>query len=163
MLLVHHGKAQIVKHHVLLKHRMGANKHVDITRGQCGEFGLSLRALVAACQQRQHDACGFGQGLEAFHMLARENFGRGHHDALPARFNCCEQRHQRDQRFAGAHIPLQKPVHPRGRPHVIRNFTDRTRLRAGGPVGQCVEHFGLQSSRRNAGNARLCTDAGAGH
>ena len=163
MLLVHHGKAQIVKHHVLLKHRMGADQDVNISGGQCGEFGPSLRPFVAAGQQCQHDARGLGQGLQAFHMLACENFCRGHHDALPARFNCCEQRHQRDQRFAGAHIPLQKPVHPRGRPHVIRNFTDRTRLRAGGPVRQRGEHLGLQSSRRNAGNARLCTDAGAGH
>jgi hypothetical protein len=45
-------------------------------------------------------------------MLPREDRGRRHHHALPARLDRDQQRHERHQRLARAHIALQQTVHP---------------------------------------------------
>jgi hypothetical protein len=45
-------------------------------------------------------------------MLPREDRGRRHHHALPARLHRDQQRHQRHQRLARAHVALQQAAHP---------------------------------------------------
>ena len=107
---------------------MGANQYLDLARFQRRQFRRALGPLVAAGQDFQHHPCGFGQGLQPRQMLARQNFRRGHHHPLPARFNRDQQSHQSHQRFARPHIALQQPVHPFGTGHVGFDFLDRTGL-----------------------------------
>ena len=144
MLFVHDGQPQVVKHHILLKHRMRAHQHVDIATRQRRQFGGPFFALVAPRQDFDHNARVFRQGLKAFEMLPRKDFRRRHHDALPSSLDRDQQRHEGHQRFARAYIPLQKPVHPLRRGQISGDILHRAFLCTRRPIRQCCQNLGSQ-------------------
>ncbi len=100
VLLVNDSKAQILEVHVLLKHRMGANKNLNPALLQRGQLGLALGPLVPPGEDLEHDTCRLGLRAQPIQMLPREDFGGRHHNALPAGLYRCQQRHHRHQCLA---------------------------------------------------------------
>ena len=52
MLLIDHGKGQVVKIHILLKQGMGTDEHMNFTGCQIGKQSLARSALVPTRQHR---------------------------------------------------------------------------------------------------------------
>jgi hypothetical protein len=71
------------------------------------QFRRALRPLVGAGQDLDDDARRLRHGFEVGVVLPREDRGRRHHHALPARLDRDQQRHERHQRLARAHVALQ--------------------------------------------------------
>ena len=161
VLFIDHGKPQIVEDHVFLKHGMGADENLGITRGEGRKFRLTITAFVAACQQNQRNARRLRQGTEAFVMLAGQNFCGGHQHALPACLDRDQQGLKRDKGFAGAHIALQQAVHAQGCGHIGGYFGNGAGLGGGGRVRQSLQHAGLQGAGGNAGHTFAPAQAGA--
>ena len=107
VLFIHHRQPQIGKFHILLKHRVRAHQYLNIPLRQRRELGLARRPLVTPGQDFQPHARLFRQRPQPLQMLPRQNFRRRHHHTLPARFNRDQQRLERHQRLARAHIALQ--------------------------------------------------------
>ena len=144
MLLVNHRKPKIMKEDIFLKHSMGAHQNGNAPIGQGGKLGRAFRPLVAAGQNLKPDPSGGGQGSQAFVMLARQNFGRRHQNALPARLDRDQQRHKGDQGFACPNIALQQTIHPQRQCHIGGYLGNRTGLRAGRLIGQGGQNRSLQ-------------------
>ena len=161
VLFIHHRKAQIAKGDIGLKHRMGAHKDLDRAAFQRAQLGAPFGPFVASGQELKHHTRLFGQGAQAFKMLSRKDFCRGHEHALPACLNRPQQCHEGDQRFARAHIPLQQAVHARPAGHVFCNLGDGACLCTGGRIGQCAKHALLQVAIPNRLAPRLPPVLGA--
>ena len=83
VLLVDDGQREIVEDDVLLKQRMGADHDVDVAEREAIENGLALAAALAAGEDGDADAGGFGERRDGLAVLAGENFGRRHQRRLP--------------------------------------------------------------------------------
>mmetsp|Transcript_27885 Transcript_27885/g.52103 ORF Transcript_27885/g.52103 Transcript_27885/m.52103 type:complete len:508 (+) Transcript_27885:1055-2578(+) len=153
VLFINNRKAQIRKMHVSLKHRMGANQHLNIARSKCRKLGAPFRPFVASRQDLKHDTRSLRQRLQSLQVLSGQDFSRCHHDTLPARLDRNQQCHESDQGFARPDIPLQKPVHPNVLRHVIGDFGDRPFLRRRRRIGKRPAHFGLQPLIATAGTS----------
>ena len=112
VLFIDHRQPQVLKLHILLEHRMGADQNLHRAGGQARQLLRPLCALVAPCQQNKAHPGGGGQRFQPRKMLARQNFGGGHHHPLPAGLYCDQQRQKGDQCLARSDIALQQPVHP---------------------------------------------------
>ncbi len=84
VLLVDDGKREIVKRDVFLKQRMRADQKVDIAERQAIENFLAGRSALAAGENGDANAGGFGERCDRREMLAGENFGRRHEGGLPS-------------------------------------------------------------------------------
>ena len=112
--------------HVLLEHRMGADQDLDLARRPAPPASPPApRPLSRPVSISSRTPARLGQRAQPVQVLAREDLGRGHHHALPARLDRDQQRHERDQRLARADIALQQPVHPLRRGHVGGDLGDR--------------------------------------
>ena len=65
VLLVDDGEAEVVEGDVLLEQRVGADEDRDLARGEGGELGGALGALVAAGQDVEPDTGGLGERRRA--------------------------------------------------------------------------------------------------
>ena len=147
VLFVHDGQTQIGKDDVGLKHSMGPDQDLDVPLGKRLELAGPLRPLVATGQDFQDNARAFGERFQPIQMLPGQDFSRRHHYALPACLDGDQQRHERDQRLARTHIPLQQPVHPDRRGHVVGDVGYGPHLRARRAIGQLIKHLALQPAR----------------
>ena len=64
-------------------------------------------------------------------MLRREDLGRRHQAGLKTVVACQKHTHQRDERFAAAHVALQQPVHLVAGDGILPDFADYPLLRSG--------------------------------
>ena len=111
VLLVDDRQRQIVEGDVLLEQRMGADEDVDVAEREPVEDGLALAAALAAGEDGDAEAGGFGERRDGLEMLAREDFGRRHQRGLAAGLDHGGRGEQRDHRLAGADVALQQPQH----------------------------------------------------
>ena len=100
----------------------------DRLRDACGP-GHFHAFLFAPRQQRDLDA----QGRQPFQgvliVLLRQDLGGGHQRRLRPAFDRLQHRKKRHDRFAAADIPVQQPIHRRGRAHVRADLVQTTLLR----------------------------------
>ena len=69
--------------------------------------------------------------LERSQVLPSKRFRRRHQDRLRSVGDRLQHRVNRDDRFAGADVPLQEPIRRNRAPHIGGNFGDRGVLRFG--------------------------------
>ena len=84
MLLVDDGEREVAECDVVLEQRMGADQQIDLAEREALEDVAALAAALAAGEDRDADAGGFGERRDGVEMLAREDFGRRHQRRLPA-------------------------------------------------------------------------------
>ena len=111
MLLVDDGEREIVECDVVLKQRVGADQEIDLAVREPRENVVALLAALAAGQDGDAEAGGFGERCDGVEMLAGEDFGRRHQRGLPAGFDHGRGGQQRDHCLARADIALQQPQH----------------------------------------------------
>ena len=155
VLLVDDGKREIVKGDVLLKQRMCADKKIDIAERQTIEDVLARGAALAAGENGNANAGGFGERCDRCQMLARKDFGRRHEGSLPAGLDHARRRGKRHHGFAGADVALQQAQHALRQGEVGRDVVERLLLRMRERVGQGLQNARPQASFAGAAAAGL--------
>ena len=163
VLFVDNDQPQIVKDNILLKHRVGADKDMNIATLQRLGLGAPVLALVTPGQDLKHHTGVIGQRFQPLKMLTCKDFCRRHHHALPTGLHGHQQRHKGHQRLARPDITLQQPVHTPPGGHIGGDLLDRAPLCARGLIRQCREHFVLQFSRGDRAASGLFTFNRAGN
>ncbi len=130
MLLIDHREPEVSEDDAFLNERMRADGDVDCPAGQRGKRGAARRGLVAADEERDAKADARRQRGHALVVLAGENFGRGHHRGLPARFDHVRHRQERDDGLARADVALQQSQHAPLGPEIGADVVDRLALPA---------------------------------
>ena len=120
VLLVDHGKRQRLEHHVVLDQRVGADQEIDLAGRQPRQDFAPLLALFAAGEDRDPQACAFGQRRDGLDVLAREDFGRRHQRGLLAHFGDGGGRQQRHHGLARSDVTLQQPQHADRLAQIVR-------------------------------------------
>lgn len=111
VLLVDHGKDQIVEGDGLLEQRVGADDDVDLAACQAGQRIRAFAALLATGEDGDAKPYLGGKRRDGRKMLARQDFGRCHQGCLAAGLDGTRHGQQRDDSLAGTDIALQKPQH----------------------------------------------------
>ena len=101
---------------------MRAHHHGQRAVRQRGQDFFALRRFGAGGQHRHGYLEFFQDFLKGQVMLLGQNFRRGHERALIAVFRRQQHGRQRHQRFARAHVALQKPVHGAGGLQIGKDF-----------------------------------------
>ena len=135
MLLVDHHEAEVPELDALFDQRVRADEDVACAAEQ---FRGDLRALFLACRagQQAYRSDPFGQPRNGGEVLCGEDFGRGHQAGLEAVVDRDQHAHQRDERLAAAHVPLQQAVHLVAGGGVLPDFANHALLRAGEREGE---------------------------
>ena len=100
---------------------------------------LARRAALAAGEDGDANAGGFGQRRDGREMLAREDFGRRHEGGLPAGLDHGRRGDQRHHGLAGADIALQQAQHALRPREVGDDVVDRLLLRMRQRIGQRLD------------------------
>ena len=111
VLFVDDHQGQALEHHLLLEDGVGAHHHLDAAVGNGGQRLLPRLALLLARQPAHLDAEGCQPVGEVDGVLFGQQFGRRHQPHLAAVAYGLQRRQGRDQRLAGAHVPLHQPHH----------------------------------------------------
>ena len=130
VLLVDDAEAQAVKNHVILEQGVGADHDLNLAGSDQIELFLSDLALVAAGQNEGRDADRGQMRLQAFQMLARQDFGRRHQGGLKTGGGEIGHGQHGHHRLARADIPLNQARHAKARGEVPANFVQGATLRA---------------------------------
>src|SRR6185295_15777168 len=100
MLLVDHRKREVMKVDALLKNRMCADKKTNLTGVKLFQSLFPFTPALTASQNGNMNSRCSGKRSDAIEMLACENLRRRHNRRLPARFDHCCCRHERDNGFS---------------------------------------------------------------
>ena len=115
---------------------MGADNHVDLPGSKPGlRLPLFLRGHGAG-ELFHTKTEGFQKAPQRRQMLLGQNLRRRHERGLPPRAADGPDAGRGHQRFAAAHVALDKAVHRRLPGHVPQRIRDGAPLRAGGGEGQ---------------------------
>ena len=140
VLLVDHGKPEILKLDVVLKQRVGPDHRPDFPGLQAFEDGLSGLAVLPPGQDRQGYAGGAEKRVEPVRMLADQHVGGRHEGGLGAALDDLQHADRGDHRLAAADIALQEPEHPYGLGEILTDLDGRLLLRCGQLEGQGPDH-----------------------
>ena len=136
VLLVHDGKAQVFELYLVGQHRMGAHHQPGAAVRNGGKRHTALGGFHAAHQQRDVDAERLQPVGQGGGVLAGQQLGGGQHGALPAVLRRMPDGRRRHQRFAAAHIALQKAVHGHLAAKVAADLPGGAALGVCGRIGQ---------------------------
>ena len=96
-----------------------------------GELFAARRLRRRPGQQRDAKARGLEQPRDVGVVLLREDLGRRHERHLQTVLHRDQRREQRDDRLAGADVPLQQPVHRPRLLQIVDDFLQRVLLTVG--------------------------------
>src|SRR5439155_3077714 len=132
VLLVDNGQAEAPEFDIFLQQGMRAHRNVrQAFRHEL--LQLDLLAGAGRARQQHDDIAQLGENLfEIETVLGRQDFGGREHGDLISIFDGDHGRLRRHDRFAAAHVALQKPVHGARLFHIVRDFPDDPLLRLGG-------------------------------
>ena len=136
VLLVDHGKTKPGKLYAFAEDGVGAHHKVGFVVPDGGKGGAACSGLHAAGQQGHPHPEGGKHPVQAFGVLGGQNFCRGQQRGLIPRSDAGPDGGSRHQRFAAAHIALQKAVHGSLARHVGQNLAHGPALGSGGGKGQ---------------------------
>ena len=154
MLLVHDREREIAEFDLLLEQRMRADQQVEVAGFKARQNVGALLAALAAGEDRDAQARGFGERRDRLVMLAREDFGRRHQGGLPPGLDDGRGREQRHHGLARADIALQQAEHAFGLGEVGVDFRYRVRLRRRERVGKRAGDLSAQASRHPCSGVR---------
>jgi len=132
VLLVDDDEPEIPERHVSRHQRMRADDEMDRAALDLGELLAPRRPGGRSGEQRDAEARRLQQPRDVAEMLLGEDFGWRHDRHLQAVLHRHQRRQQRDNRLAGADVPLQQPVHRLRLLQVVDDLLERLLL----PVGQ---------------------------
>ena len=144
VLLVDDGEREIVKRHVVLKQRVGADDEIDIAGGERRQNLRAFAAALAAGEDGEADAGGRRQPRDGGEMLPRQNFGRRHERRLPAGLDHGRGGKERDHGLAGADVAMKQPQHAVRLREIGDDVVDRALLRRRERIGQRGDDPGAQ-------------------
>ena len=114
VLLVDDREREIAELDLVLEQRMRADQEVELAGFEPRQNVGALLAALAAGEDRDAQARGFGERRDGLVMLAREDFGRRHQGGLPAGLDHGRGGEQRHHGLARADIALQQAQHALG-------------------------------------------------
>ena len=162
VLFIDHGKREIMKCDVFLKQRMCSDKKVEIAERQAIENFLAGGPALAAGQNGNANAGGFGERCDRCKMLARKDLGRRHDGGLPSGLDDARRRGKCNHRFSGADVALQQTQHPLRQSEVGRDVVERLLLRMRERIRQRLQYARPQASLAGAAaaglTAHMCPD-----
>ena len=141
VLLVRDRKRKIAEFDLLLEQRMRSDEQIEIARREARQNIRAFAAPLAAGQNGDPQAGGFGERCNCLVMLTRQNFCRSHEGRLAAGFDDGRGGEQRDNSLARADVALKEPQHAFGLGKVSVDFSDCARLRRRQRIGQCCNDF----------------------
>ncbi len=123
VLLVHHHQTQPGELHRLLDQRMRSDHQLCLARGDPLACPAPFRRWHASRQELDPDRQLAQQAGEGPQMLLGQDLRGSHQRRLIAILHRPQHGEERDHRFSGADIPLEKAVHtPRGA-HILADLT----------------------------------------
>ena len=155
VLFVHDGQTQPGELHALAEDGVGAYDEVGLVVPDGGEGGAACGGLHAAGEQGYPHPEGGEQAVQVLGVLAGQDLGGGQQCGLIPGPDAGPDGRSGHQRFAAAHVALQKAVHGRFARHVGQDLFHGPPLCAGGGEGQRLpERRGVGFLHRCAGGGR---------
>ena len=134
---------------------MGADQEIDIAVFEPRQNVGALLAALAAGEDGDVKAGGFGERRDGFQMLAREDFGRRHQRRLPPAFDHGGGGKQRDHGLSRADIALQHAQHALRLAEIGDDGLDRLVLRQRQRIGQGGDDAPCAGGRRRRCRVRI--------
>ena len=132
MLLVHHSQTQPGKLHALAQDGVGAHHKVSFVTADGGQRGAAGGGLHAAGQQGHTHPEGGQHPVQILRVLGGKDLGGGQQRRLISAADAGPDGGGGNQRFAAAHIALQKAVHGGAAGQIGQNFVYGPALGTGG-------------------------------
>ena len=162
MLLVDDREREVLERHVVLEQRMGADQEIDIAVFEPRQDVGALLAALAAGEDGDVQAGGFGERRDGLQMLAGEDFGRRHQRGLPSAFDHGGGGEQRDHGLSRSDIALQHAQHAFRLAEIGDDGLDRLVLRQRQRIGQGGDDLSCAYGRRRRCRVRIaCVNARA--
>ena len=153
LLLIDHGKAQAMKRHRILEHRMRSNHHARPTVGNKFPVVAPSSSTLPTGKQRHLVTLGGVQFVGTFPPLKSQHLGRRKDNHLVAALDdrgCDEQGHDG---FACSYVALEQPLHDKAASQVLINFHQRPFLSRREPKWQRAGKAAAQRTAARQGGA----------
>ena len=144
VLLINDRQCQFVKRHLVLNEGVGAHHQPGLATGNQRQHLAARLGFLTAGEPGRGDAQRLQPAHQLGKVLGRQNLGRRHQGALPARIDAdgrCQRRHHG---FARAHIALQQAVHGHVAGEVEGNFLAHPALGCRQGKGECCQQLLMQ-------------------